>query len=75
MQALLRHCYDQDPHTPHAQYALTEIGDETRHSVMFARAASALASGARYRPSPLVHALGRVWKTTAAGPSILPALA
>lgn len=70
MQALLRHCYDQDPHAPHTQYALTEVGDETRHSVMFARAATALAPGARYRPSPLIHALGRLWKTTAAGPSM-----
>lgn len=70
MQALLRHAYDQDPHTPHAQYALTEVGDETRHSVMFARAAELLAPGARYRPSPLVHRLGRLWKTTAAGPAM-----
>jgi hypothetical protein len=70
MQALLRHAYDQDPHAAHAQYALTEIGDETRHSIMFARAAEALAPGARYRPSPLVHSLGRLWKTVAAGPSL-----
>ncbi len=70
MQALLRHSYDQDPHRPHAQYALTEVGDECRHSVMFARAAEALAPGARYRPSPAVHALGRLWKTVAAGPSM-----
>ncbi len=70
MQALLRHSYDQDPHAPHAQYALTEVGDETRHSVMFARAAEALAPGARYRPSPRVHLLGRLWKTFAAGPAM-----
>lgn len=70
MQALLRHCYDRSPQAADTQYALTEIGDETRHSVMFARAAAALAPGARYRPSPLVHALGRLWKTLAAGPSM-----
>jgi hypothetical protein len=70
MQALLRHAYDQDPHAAHAQYALTEVGDETRHSIMFARAAEVLAPGARYRPSPLVHQLGRLWKTVAAGPSL-----
>lgn len=70
MQALLRHAYDQDPHAPHAQYALTEVGDETRHAVMFARAAEALAPGARYRPSWRVHQLGRLWKTVAAGPSL-----
>jgi hypothetical protein len=70
MQALLRYAYDQDPHTAHVQYCLTEIGDETRHSVMFARAAEKLAPGARYRPSRLVHNLGRFYKTTAAGPSL-----
>lgn len=70
MQALLRHAYDRDPHRPHAQYALTEIGDETRHSVMFARAAELLAPGARYRPHPRVHQLGRLWKTVACGPSM-----
>lgn len=70
MQALLRHAYDQDPGKAHVQYALTEVGDETRHSVMFARAAEALAPGATYGPSPLVHQLGRLWKTVAAGPSL-----
>lgn len=70
MQALLRHAYDQDPHAPHAQYALTEVGDETRHSIMFARAAEALAPGARYGPAPAVHRLGRLWKTVAAGPAM-----
>ena len=70
MQALLRHAYDRDPHAAHAQYALTEVGDETRHSIMFARAADALAPGARYRPSPLVHLLGRAWKTVASGPAM-----
>jgi hypothetical protein len=70
MQALLRYAYDQDPHRPHVQYALTEVGDETRHSVMFARAAELLAPGARYRPYRLVHQLGRIWKTAAAGPAM-----
>ena len=70
MQALLRYAYDRDPHRPHAQYALTEVGDETRHAIMFARAADALAPGARYRPRPAVHQLGRLFKTVAAGPSL-----
>ena len=30
MQALLRYAYDQNPYKPNTQYALTEIGDETR---------------------------------------------
>lgn len=70
MQALLRYAYDRDPATAHVQYCLTEIGDETRHSVMFARAAEHLAPGCRYGPSPRVHRLGRLWKTVAAGPSM-----
>lgn len=70
MQGLLRYAYDQDPHSKHVQYCLTEIGDETRHAVMFARAAERLAPGARYRPHRLVHQLGRLYKTTAAGPSL-----
>jgi hypothetical protein len=70
MQALLRYAYDQNPYRPHTQYALTEIGDETRHSIMFARAADKLTGGVRYRPTRLVHQLGRVFKTVAAGPSM-----
>ena len=70
MQGLLRYAYDQDPGSAHVHYALTEIGDETRHSIMFARAAEKLAPGARYRPSRLVHNLGRVYKSTAAGPML-----
>ncbi len=37
MGMLAAHAYNQDPASAHTQYALTEIGDETRHSVMFAR--------------------------------------
>ena len=37
MQLLIRDFYRQDPTDAHAQYALTEIGDECRHSVMFGR--------------------------------------
>ncbi|EHR49272.1 P-aminobenzoate N-oxygenase AurF [Saccharomonospora marina XMU15] len=37
MQMLLKEVYKSDPTTSHAQYALTEIADECRHSTMFAR--------------------------------------
>jgi hypothetical protein len=37
MQLLVREYYRQDPTAAHAQYALTEIADECRHSVMFGR--------------------------------------
>ncbi len=70
MQGLLRYAYDQDPHTQHIQYCLTEIGDETRHSVMFARAAQKLAPGSRYRAPRLTHELGRLYKSISVGPSL-----
>ena len=37
MQMLLKEIYRGDPTTSHVQYALTEIADECRHSVMFAK--------------------------------------
>ncbi|WP_035796278.1 AurF N-oxygenase family protein [Kitasatospora mediocidica] len=37
MNGLVRHVYDSDLTTQHAQYALTEVADECRHSTMFAR--------------------------------------
>ena len=70
MQMLLRQSYDQDPESRYVQYALVEVGDETRHSVMFARAAALLAPGNDYGPSRLVHELGRLFKTTASGPAM-----
>jgi hypothetical protein len=39
MQLVLRDIYGDDPAQPHVQWALTEIADECRHSVMFARTA------------------------------------
>ena len=70
MQSLLRYVYDKNPETAHIQYALTEIGDETRHSVMFARAAQKLAPGSHYRANRLTHELGRLYKSVSAGPSL-----
>lgn len=42
MQVLLRDVYDADPRSARTQWALTEVGDETRHSVMFGRALSTM---------------------------------
>jgi hypothetical protein len=36
MHGLIRHVYGQELTTRHAQYALTEVADECRHSTMFA---------------------------------------
>lgn len=73
MQMLLRQYYDQDPTSRHAQYALTEVADECRHSVMFGRLIEALGTPV-YRAGRLDHALGRFLKTTATGPHMYAAV-
>ncbi len=70
MGMLASHAYNQDPASEHTQYALTEIGDETRHSVMFARWADKY-GGVAYKPHPVVHHLGKVFRLVApTGPSM-----
>src|SRR3954464_9916634 len=66
IQLLARWAYHQDPQDARTQYALTEIGDETRHILMFAKAISRLGTPT-YRPGPLLHHLARVYKATARG--------
>ena len=73
MQMILRDVYDQDPATPHVQFALTEIADECRHSIMFARTAEKYGAPS-YRPSPSAHRLGRAFKTLAHGPNVYAAI-
>ncbi|GAA4547616.1 AurF N-oxygenase family protein [Amycolatopsis samaneae] len=73
MQLLARYVYDLDARTEHAQYTLTEIGDETRHSVMFARTAERLGVP-RYGVPSIVRRLGKVFAATAAGPSMFAAV-
>ncbi|MHB8717393.1 MAG: AurF N-oxygenase family protein [Candidatus Dormibacteria bacterium] len=73
IQLLTRHIYDRSPATRHVRYALVEIGDECRHSVMFSRFIETLGCPA-YGPGPLAHALGRVLKTVAAGPEVFAAI-
>lgn len=67
IQLLARELYDQDPTTRHAQYALTEVADECRHSIMFGRLLAKL-DCPPYSASRLDHAIGRLLKTTARGP-------
>jgi hypothetical protein len=67
MQLLARYVYDLDPTTAHAQYALTELGDETRHSIMFAKAVSKTGAPP-YGPNRPVKALGRLFGAIASGP-------
>ncbi|HET6259369.1 MAG TPA: diiron oxygenase, partial [Pseudonocardia sp.] len=69
MQMLLRYAYDRDPRRPHIQYALVEIADECRHSVMFAKMAERYGVP-DYAPRRMTHELGRLFKTIATGPAM-----
>jgi hypothetical protein len=73
MQMLIRHYYDQDPTTDHAQYALTEVADECRHSIMFGRLISA-AGCTPYPASWKDQMLGRYMKATAKGAHMFAAI-
>ncbi len=69
MQMLLRYSYDRDPRTQHIQYALTEIADECRHSIMFAKMTERYGVP-DYAPTALTHNLGRLFKTIGYGPAM-----
>ncbi|MFI1863667.1 diiron oxygenase [Streptomyces jumonjinensis] len=63
MQLLLRHIYDKPVASNHVRYALTEVADECRHSMMFARFLAK--SGTPVYPvSPFTHNLTRLFKST-----------
>jgi hypothetical protein len=66
MQMLLRYAYDRDPRSQHVQYALTEIADECRHSVMFARMTERYGVP-DYAPNWSTQQAGRLFKTVASG--------
>ncbi|MFJ3901117.1 diiron oxygenase [Streptomyces sp. NPDC090025] len=67
MQLLVRHIYDKPLTSDHVRYALTEIADECRHSMMFARLITR--GGSPAYPVPRVyHQLGRVLKTVSTTP-------
>lgn len=66
MQLLARYAEGLDPRSPHAQYALTEIGDETRHSIMFAKALTRFGIPA-YGPPSVVRKLSPLFKSVVGG--------
>ncbi|MEV5202257.1 diiron oxygenase [Streptomyces sp. NPDC053720] len=67
MQLLVRHIYDRPVTSNHVRYALTEIADECRHSMMFGRMITW--GGAPDYPVPRVyHNLARVLKTVSTTP-------
>jgi len=69
IQMLARYAYHQDPQAAHTQYALTEIGDETRHVIMFAKAIDKMGVPT-YKVPRAVHQLARLYKATARGPAV-----
>jgi hypothetical protein len=71
MQLLVREYYRQDPTAAHAQYALTEIADECRHSVMFGWMIARLGCPV-YRVDRRNDLLGKVIAATARGPACSP---
>lgn len=73
MRMLLKDIYDQNPTSGHVHYALTEIGEECRHSTMFTKAISRVGAPA-YRPHPVLHHGGKVLVATASGPSMYAAM-
>ncbi|MDQ6846502.1 MAG: diiron oxygenase [Candidatus Dormibacteraeota bacterium] len=72
LQLLARHVYDLPATSDHVRYALVEIGDECRHSVMFSRMIEKLGCPA-YGPGGQAHTLGRLLKSFATGPEVFAA--
>jgi len=73
MQLLIRDYYRQNPTTANAQYALTEVADECRHSVMFGRMIDKLDCPV-YHVGAFDDALGRWLAATASGPRMFAAI-
>ena len=73
MQLVLRDVYGDDPAQPHFQWALTEIADECRHSVMFARTAERFGAPS-YQPPPRVLKLGKAFAAKGDGPAAYAAI-
>lgn len=65
-QMILRDQYVKDPASPEFQFALTEVADECRHSIMFARTIQKLGAPA-YFPTKTAIELARYFKTTGKG--------
>lgn len=72
-QLILRDVYGLNPASAEFQWSLTEIADECRHSIMFARGAKKLQAPA-YRPHRVALELGRFFKTVAFGEAAYAAI-
>ncbi|MET7363770.1 diiron oxygenase [Streptomyces sp. NPDC005562] len=72
-QMVLRDVYAKDPTGAEVQWALTEIAEECRHSIMFARGAEKLGAPA-YRPRRWAVEMGRAFKSVAFGEAAYAAI-
>jgi len=63
-EMVIRDQYLGDYHGSEFQFALTEVADECRHSLMFAKASEKMV-GTSYRPSKKVARLGKIFMQTA----------
>ena len=72
-QLILRDQYAADASDPQFQFALTEIADECRHSIMFARACEMMGVP-HYLPSRAALQLGRGLKSVATGETAYAAI-
>jgi hypothetical protein len=69
MQLLARYAADLDPRSPHTHYALTEIGDETRHAIMFGKGIARLGLPA-YGPPRVVRIPAKFFGAVIGGPAM-----
>ena len=73
MRILAKMAYRGDPVSAHVRYALTELGEECRHTIMFGRMIEQFGTP-MYGPPPRIWALGNWLPTLACGPSMWAAI-
>lgn len=69
MRLLLKYSQRTSPKSEHVRYALTEVGDECRHSVMFSRLLDYL-DAPYYAPHPVSQRLGEVFTVALADEAV-----
>lgn len=72
MKLLLRDVYNRDPLSEWVRYALTEVADECRHTIMFSKGISQMGAPA-YGPSAEARRMGRLSTLAVRGPAFFAA--
>jgi hypothetical protein len=73
MRMLAKHTYWGEVTSSHIQYALAELGEETRHTIMFAKMIERLGTP-RYSPPKVILRMGAALAAMAFGPSLWGAI-